>query len=58
MYRGGMSHPDHPDSPLKEASIALNEMFVTMTQSGFTERQALRLVAFLIEDMTFTENDD
>ncbi len=53
-----MSHPDHPDSPLKEASIALNEMFVTMTQSGFTESQALRLVAFLIEDMTFTDNDD
>jgi hypothetical protein len=53
-----MSHSEQPDSPLKEASIALNEMFVTMMESGFTEEQALRLVAFLIEDMAFTNNDD
>jgi hypothetical protein len=53
-----MSQSEQPQSPLKEASIALNEMFVTMTESGFTETQALRLVAFLIEDMTFSEGDD
>ena len=58
-----MSHSDDQDSPLsnsplKEASIALNEMFKTMIESGFTESQALRLVAFMIEDMTFPDNDD
>jgi hypothetical protein len=53
-----MSFSEQPDSPLKEASIALNEMFATMVQSGFTELQALRLVAFLIEDMTLSDNTD
>lgn len=45
-------------SPLNEAAIALNEMFVTMMESGFTEEQALRLIAFLIEDMTFADEDN
>jgi hypothetical protein len=53
-----MSFSDQPDSPLREASIALNEMFNTMIQTGFTEIQALRLVAFLIEDMTLSDNGD
>jgi len=52
-----MSASEPHQSPLKEAAIALNEMFVTMMESGFSEEQALRLIAFLIEDMTF-ENDD
>jgi|TARA_B110000503_G_scaffold141880_1_gene236843 hypothetical protein len=53
-----MSFSEQPESPLREASIALNEMFTTMVQSGFTELQALRLVAFLIEDMSLSENTD
>ena len=53
-----MSFSEQPESPLKEASIALNEMFTTMVESGFTELQALRLVAFLIEDMTLSDNED
>jgi hypothetical protein len=53
-----MSFSEQPDTPLLEASIALNEMFTTMVQSGFTEIQALRLVAFLIEDMTFSDSED
>ena len=42
------------ESPLVGAAVALNEMFVTMVDSGFTEEQALRLIAFLIEDMQFS----
>jgi hypothetical protein len=53
-----MSFSEQPESPLREASIALNEMFTTMVQSGFTELQALRLVAFLIEDMTLSDHTD
>jgi hypothetical protein len=42
------------DSPLVGAAVALNEMFLTLCVSGFTEEQALRLIAFLIEDMQFS----
>ena len=53
-----MSESEEAWSALKSASVALNEMFVTMVDSGFTEDQALRLVAHLIEGMTFSKEDD
>jgi len=57
-YGGGVSESEEAWSALKSASVALNEMFVTMVDSGFTEDQALRLVAHLIEGMTFEKEDD
>jgi len=33
-------------------------MFLTMVASGFKEEQALRLIAYLIEDMTFEGSKD
>jgi hypothetical protein len=36
----------------------LNELFMTLTHTGFTEEQALRLIAYLIEDMKMSESDD
>ena len=42
------------ESPLVGAAVALNEMFLTLCTSGFTGEQALRLIAFLIEDMQFS----
>jgi hypothetical protein len=45
-------------SPLESASVALNELFMTLTHTGFTEEQALRLIAYLIEDMKMGESDD
>lgn len=47
-----MSYDDQPLTELKRASIALNELFVTMRDAGFSEEQALRLVAYLIRDIT------
>jgi hypothetical protein len=47
-----MSFDDRPVTELKRAAIALNEMFLTMVDSGFSEEQALRLVAHLIRDIT------
>jgi hypothetical protein len=44
---------DENQSPLQEASVALNEMFLTLCSTGFTENQALRLIAYLIEDLQF-----
>jgi hypothetical protein len=45
-------------SPLHSATLALNEMFVTLCNTGFTESQALRLIAFLIEDMQMDNTTD
>jgi hypothetical protein len=45
-------------SPLESASVALNELFMTLTKTGFTEEQALRLIAYLIEDMKMSESED
>ena len=53
---GNMADQEEPPSPLQEASVALNEMFLTLVSTGFTENQALRLIAYLIEDLQF-ENE-
>jgi len=45
-------------SPLESASLALNELFVTLTKTGFSEEQALRLIAFMIEDMKMEDSDN
>lgn len=34
---------------LKQAAVALHEMFVTLTDSGFNESQGLKIIAHLIE---------
>jgi hypothetical protein len=47
-----VSHDQTPLTELKRASIALNELFITMIDAGFSEEQALRLVAYLIRDIT------
>ena len=49
---------DEEWSSLRTATTALNEMFVTMLESGFTEEQALRLVPLLMLGTMFTDNDD
>jgi hypothetical protein len=49
-----VSYDEQPVTELKRAAIALNEMFETMVDSGFNEEQALRLVAYLIRDITQT----
>lgn len=54
MYGCRVSYDEQPVTELKRAAIALNEMFETMMDSGFTEEQALRLVAHLIRDITQT----
>jgi len=52
-----MAYNDEENSQLKNATIALNEMFLTLIESGFQEQQALRLIAFLIEDMSMEDDD-
>jgi hypothetical protein len=42
-------------SDLKTASIALNELFNSLCDAGFTEPQALRLLGFVLHDITFGE---
>lgn len=48
-----MSDHEHDDeeewSNLKHAAVALHEMFVTLTDSGFTESQGLKIIAHLID---------
>ncbi len=43
-------------SPLAQDAANMHEMFVALEQAGFTERQALQLVAFLI-DRSDEDND-
>lgn len=43
---------------MHSATTALNEMFMTLCRTGFSEAQALRLIAFLIEDMQSEPNAD
>jgi len=50
-----VSTPDFRTS-LQMASVAMHEVFLTLLQAGFTEGQALRLVGFLVQDMTETDN--
>jgi len=44
-------------SPLESASLALNELFVTLTKTGFSEEHALRLIAYMIEDMKMEDSE-
>lgn len=43
-------------SPLEQDAANMHEMFLALIKSGFTERQALQLVAFLIDRAD--ENND
>lgn len=42
-------------SDLRTASIALNELFNSLMEAGFSEGQALRLLGFVLHDITFGE---
>lgn len=37
-------------TPLDQDAANMHEMFVSLQKAGFTERQALQLVAFLVEE--------
>ena len=37
-------------NPLKEDAANMHEMFVALMKAGFQERQALQLVAFMIDE--------
>ena len=43
-------------SPLEQDAANMHEMFLALQKAGFTERQALQLVAFLIDRAD--ENND
>jgi hypothetical protein len=43
-------------SPLEEDAAHMHEMFIALEKAGFQERQALQLIAFLI-DRSDEEND-
>lgn len=38
------STPDASSSPLREAGVAMHEMFLTLQQSGFSRAEALQLI--------------
>lgn len=38
--------PQDPSTPIAEAAVAIHEMFMTWVRAGFTEDQALRLIAY------------
>jgi hypothetical protein len=38
--------PGDPISSMGEAAVTLHEMFVSLVEGGFTEDQALRLLAY------------
>lgn len=37
--------PDYPSGPLFEAAVSMHEMYISFVAAGFTETQALTLVA-------------
>jgi hypothetical protein len=43
-----MLSSDEPFSNLVEAAVGMHEIFVTYVQSGFTENQALKLIAYIL----------
>jgi len=43
------------ESPLSMAAVVMNEVFRTLVKAGFSEVQALRLIAFMLEDLTFND---
>lgn len=44
-----MSKSDQPDlSPLREATVQLHELFVSLVDSGFTRLDALRVIGFML----------
>ena len=42
-------------TPLKEAATQLNELFHALTESGFTEKQALHIIGVMLA--TGTQGD-
>ena len=43
------------ESPLTMAAVVMNEVFRTLIAAGFSEAQALRLIAYMLEDLTFRD---
>ena len=41
-----------PNSALLDAAIAMHEMYLTLVQAGFTEHQALYVVAVFLKPET------
>lgn len=50
---------ERPDTmtPLQEAATTLHEMYASLTEAGFTETQALALVAQVLARMTNTSDE-
>lgn len=50
---------EDPDdwTPLKSATVALNEMFNSLKDSGFEEHQALRLISLMMTNF-FYDTDE
>lgn len=43
-----MPQPEKPLSSLVEAAVSMHEIFVTYVRAGFTENQALKLIAYIL----------
>ena len=41
--------------PLTEAAIAMHELYLSLLDGGFEEREALRILAMLITEQGFSE---
>lgn len=46
------------DITLSEACVMMNELFVSLLAGGFTESQALRIVAHMIADSTKEKDEE
>ncbi len=44
-----LSHLEYSLSPLEEEAANMHEMFLALTKAGFNEKQALQLIALMIE---------
>lgn len=53
-----MDYEEDEWSPLRTATAALHEMFVTLMDSGFEEHQALQLVSTLMTNGIFEADSD
>ena len=53
-----MAYDEDEWSPLRTATAALHEMFITLMESGFEEHQALQLVSTLMTNGMFEEESD
>lgn len=45
-----LSMNDQP-TPLADAAMQMHELFITLTEQGFTEYQALRLLSVMLTEM-------